>query len=366
MSSNNSSISTPIIIQGNINKKSIICNFIDNFVEKINKKRKFWLYNDSTIFEKFFKNLIDRGFFKKIKENYCGKTYKSFNSSIRSNENFNTKMKNEANNMIKNSGDKLNNIIEKFKNMPFYFYFNTKIERNGTYYYYVIKLCFNDQYFNEMENFFNEGTNIANLPNEKKDIVDVICSKKALLKKNPYLFCVKNIEPTFYIIPSNKKQTDITGCGMNYLSILSSSREQNKNNKNINVIEFKDEVLYPYLLPYFTYNNLTLKGILKNAELVYSTFTNVTFNTSELRNSIFEHSTFTDVTFDINIFNKNKFFKCNFINTTFKITDDTNIKFEECNFENTTIDKTKLELTTKKYFSFIHCTGNETLNLHSE
>ena len=49
---------TPITIQGNINTKSIICNFIDNFVKKINKKRNFIIYNDSTIFDKFFMNLI--------------------------------------------------------------------------------------------------------------------------------------------------------------------------------------------------------------------------------------------------------------------------------------------------------------------
>ena len=37
-------------------------------------------------------------------------------------------MKNEVNNMIRNSGDELNNIIEKLKNMTFYFYSKSKIK----------------------------------------------------------------------------------------------------------------------------------------------------------------------------------------------------------------------------------------------
>ena len=122
-----------------------------------------------------------------------------------------------------------------------------------------------------MKNYFNKGSKIANLPNNNKDIVDLICKKTSLIKKNPYLFCVPNKLPISIIQTDNKSQ-DITGCGMNYLSIL--QRNQN------NVINFLYESLYPYLLPYFTYNKLTLKGILNDAELVYSTFTNVTFDKS--------------------------------------------------------------------------------------
>ena len=113
-------------------------------------------------------NLIDKGFFEKIKENYCWKDYKSFNSSIRNNEIYNTKMKNKANNIIKNKDyNRYNENIDKLKNMPFYFYFNRK-EINGKYQYYVIKLCFNDQYFDEMKNYFNAGNNTVKLPNNKK------------------------------------------------------------------------------------------------------------------------------------------------------------------------------------------------------
>ena len=430
-SSNNSNISNPNIIQGNINTKSIICNFIDNFVKKINKKRKFILYNDSTIFEKFFMNLIDRGFFEKIKENYCGETYTSFKNSIK---NYNIKMNNKVNKIIKKKRsyeeiiknndylklnkidelkeiiksidinqnikniDKIQNIdelkkiikniikkidyeqnnknIDKLKNIPFYFYFNKNKTKTK---YYVIKLCFNDQYFDEMKNYFDEMKtyfNNINL-NLQEDIVDLICKKTSLINKNRYLFLVIDILP-FKIIKFNKY--NITGYGMNYLSILTSDKN--------NVINFNK--LFPYLLPYFTYNNLTLKGTLKDAELVYSTFNNVIFNTSELinsssniqkiNNSNFEHSTFNNVDFDIIIDNNDfsnciftnvnfkkisiqRFFQCFFENTKFEITKNTKILFEECFFsDNNTIDETKLKSKTEKYF-FENCNQIENIRI---
>ena len=322
-------------------------------------------------------NLIDKGFFEKIKENYCWKDYKSFNSSIRNNEIYNTKMKNKANNIIKNKDyNRYNENIDKLKNMPFYFYFNRK-EINGKYQYYVIKLCFNDQYFDEMKSYFNKGSNKVKLPNNNKDIVDEVCKQKKLLKKNPYLFCVPNKLPISIIQTDNKSQ-DITGCGMNYLSIL--QRNQN------NVINFLYESLYPYLLPYFTYNKLTLKGILNDAELVYSTFTNVTFDKStellsnsnwiiqKINNSNFEHSTFNKVNFNIIIDNNNfsncifkfvnfkkisiqTFFQCFFENTTFEITKNTAIVFEKCVFsDNNTIHENKLNPQNIKY-GFVDCDG---------